>query len=318
MRDLAEFFVGCGADANANGSDVVAADEEEEEEEEEGEEGGEEAAELADITRGLESAVPLILACSGGHLSVVELLVERGGASVETRDESGRSALHCAASTGRVDVIEYLVMKGADVHATTTAGTSITPLFAACRGGHVDAARALVKHGAKKRVRVSQRVCPLHVACYMGHVGVVEVLLDERWETSGFDELLDVAVSSGHVEVVELLLHRKACRSATDRKRKKWFRGAGTEAEALVNAARQGHVEMARVLLDYGAAVDSADDLRRTALHHACEWGHVGVVELLLEEGASLEAVSIENMTAMDYAIAEGHADVVEVLRNWQ
>ena len=57
-----------------------------------------------------------------GFLAGVRFLVEECGADVNARDHEGNSALHSAAARGDVELIEYLVSKGADVTAVNREG----------------------------------------------------------------------------------------------------------------------------------------------------------------------------------------------------
>ena len=63
-------------------------------------------------------------------------------------DEGGKSLLVSAADYGQVEVIEFLIKKGASVNKADVHG--ITPLLAAIYENHVEAARTLIKNGAKK------------------------------------------------------------------------------------------------------------------------------------------------------------------------
>jgi len=58
----------------------------------------------------------------GGMLAAVRYLVEELGADVNAYDHEGNTALHHAAARGDVEMIEYLVSKGADVKAVTREG----------------------------------------------------------------------------------------------------------------------------------------------------------------------------------------------------
>ncbi len=58
----------------------------------------------------------------GGMLAAVRYLVEELGADVNARDNEGNTALHHAASRGDLEMIRYLVMKGADVRIVNREG----------------------------------------------------------------------------------------------------------------------------------------------------------------------------------------------------
>jgi ankyrin repeat protein len=60
----------------------------------------------------------------GGMLAAVKYLVENLGADVNARDHEGNTALHHAAARGDVEMILYLVSKGADVKAVNREGQS--------------------------------------------------------------------------------------------------------------------------------------------------------------------------------------------------
>jgi ankyrin repeat protein len=62
--------------------------------------------------------------------------------------------------------------------------------------------------------------------------------------------------------------------------------GGVTRATALHMAARRGHVEIARALLDSGAAVNARDRKGDTPLQRAINCRKNGVSQLLLERGA--------------------------------
>ena len=82
---------------------------------------------------------------SNGKVDVIAALI-KAGAVVNTRDNSGQTALHLAASNGNVDVIAALTKAGADKNAKDNDGW--TALHQAARYGKVDAIAALIKAGA--------------------------------------------------------------------------------------------------------------------------------------------------------------------------
>ena len=66
---------------------------------------------------------------------------------------TGASALWCAAATGHLNVVKYLVEMGADVNSTTL--TNSTPMRAACFDGHLDIVSYLIEKGSD--IEISNR-----------------------------------------------------------------------------------------------------------------------------------------------------------------
>ena len=60
--------------------------------------------------------------------------LERYGANISASDYDNRTALHIAASEGRMPIVEFLLGKGASVHARDREGN--TPLMSAVLGDH--------------------------------------------------------------------------------------------------------------------------------------------------------------------------------------
>ena len=58
-------------------------------------------------------------------------------------------------------------------------------------------------------------------------------------------------------------------------------------ATPLHFATGSGNVQISRILLDYGATVDSTDDWHYTPLHSATENGLTAIINLLLNPGAN-------------------------------
>ena len=85
-------------------------------------------------------------------------------------------------------------------------------------------------------------------------------------------------------------------------------------ATALLLAAFQGHLEVVRLLLEAGADKDSATTDGATALLVADREGHLEIVRLLLEAGADKDAATTDGATALLLAAFQGHLEVVRLL----
>ena len=77
---------------------------------------------------------------------------------------------------------------------------------------------------------------------------------------------------------------------------------------------RSGHVDLARLLIEYGADAAAQSKDGTTPLHLASEGGHVDLDRLLIEHGADVAAQSKAGMTPLHLASKEGHVDLVRLL----
>ncbi len=76
-----------------------------------------------------------------------------------------------------------------------------------------------------------------------------------------------------------------------------------TNWTALHRVAVHGQPEMACLLVQQGADVEAADDLKETPLITACRFGNAKLIPVLLELGASVGHAAKEKHTALWYAI---------------
>lgn len=82
----------------------------------------------------------------------------------------------------------------------------------------------------------------------------------------------------------------------------------------LHSASRQGHLEIARLLLAYGARVHDRDNSERTALYFAVDGGHKDLFDLLLIYGADLNDRGISGTSLLHLAIKRGDIEFVGIL----
>ena len=89
-----------------------------------------------------------------------------------------------------------------------------------------------------------------------------------------------------------------------------------SKASPLSVAAQNGHIEVARLLLDSGASPNqvTADD-GRSPLLQASQDGHLEVARLLLDRGADPNSGKLDTGTTPLYMAAQdGHADIAQLL----
>lgn len=118
---------------------------------------------LIDIKVDAITDTPLGVAARHGHLDVVKSLVE-AGAAVDNRLEDNFTALIYAAMYGRPQVVDYLLSKGADIHAREDIFGQ-TALHKAARLGRPGAVDALIAAGADMSLQDDAGLAPDQMVC---------------------------------------------------------------------------------------------------------------------------------------------------------
>jgi ankyrin repeat protein len=176
-----------------------------------------------------------------GNEGEVIRLLDKDPALLEGRDKR-KTPLVVAAEHGQLGVARLLVQRGANIHATVQ-HWGRTALHYAAYGGHVEVVAFLLGKGAQASTRDNYNVTPFMVACIKGHLGVVRMLLhhtggeglDARDDENGWTALHGAAFL-GCEEVVRFLLLSGADPMITDSK--------GRTPHALATPEQPEHVDM--------------------------------------------------------------------------
>ena len=222
---------------------------------------------------------PLLFAIKEGNLKIVEFLLQNG-AEVDRIVERD-NPLHYATKKGNLELIKLLFSHGADVN-KTLGDEKLTPLGRAAEYGHLEVVKYLVAEGADVNKAKQGGFTPLLRAAYQDHLEVVEFLLknganineDIIYENRDIvKDPLIIAVYKGELDKVEHLC-------------KNYANSHIYIKDNLRRAVKIGRVEMVKCLLDNGAEVDKANNIRYTLLHLAAQKGHPDIVRLLFDYGA--------------------------------
>jgi len=145
-----------------------------------------------------------------GQLDLVQYLVE-AGCDKNPVDSSGDTPLFCAIALGH-SVAKYLIHAKCDVNYQnpTTGGTLME---CAASVGRIEIMELLLSEGCDKNVQNKEGDTPLHTASYNGYTNIVKLLADStniNNKNSGGGTPLHVAVEEDKKEVVEVLLAARA------------------------------------------------------------------------------------------------------------
>ncbi len=90
-------------------------------------------------------------------------------------ESSGKTTpLHAAMAFGRTEMVQFLLLKRANVHAKNSLG--FTPLVSAVVNGHEACVRLALEAGASKSEKTARGATPLEIAHKKGFSGIVSIL----------------------------------------------------------------------------------------------------------------------------------------------
>ncbi|KAG4442348.1 hypothetical protein IFR05_002199 [Cadophora sp. M221] len=297
----------------------------------EGKEGGDE-------WQACREGSPLITACVWGLDDCVQKLLQShpNPRMVYRRNLKGRTALSVACEFNRLECLLPVISKLECLQMESPSFRDLKlflneALLVAGVKGHAQCMEALVERGAE--ISTSDETygrTPLHWACW----------LDDKhgelyWPQSTLDKSVGMKRAAGLVrthqttkmqeEAVQFLLSRGADPNAnanggeTPLHCTAWrgctrlaglliAKNARADTKALSLAARQGHIEVMKLLLENGA-----DAKRSLALHVAAGENLVDVAELLLDAGCEIDKIS-GGYTPLLAAVKEGYVEMVQFL----
>jgi ankyrin repeat protein len=235
-----------------------------------------------------------------GNLEKVRAYLEKDPKQINATDSKGRTVLGRAERSGKKELVEFLLEKGAT-----------EDIFAAAIVGHTDKIAALLKQDPKLiNARDGDGKTALHWGALYGQTKVMELLLANKADVNLLDEdgftPLHWAATFNQSDAVKLLLANKANMNIKVQKYG-WT--------PLRLAVIHGHMATAEALLNSGADPNLKDDDNIPLLNQAVIRGKKEMIGLLLDKKADLNKKDSEGETALDEAEEQGNKEIIEFLR---
>ncbi|XP_043472714.1 ankyrin repeat and KH domain-containing protein mask-like [Leptopilina heterotoma] len=288
----------------------------------------------------LTNMEPLRNAVSKGNFEMVKLLMANKCNIVDVPNDGDyfpKSSLKLAVSSGRLDILEYLIMNGVK-NSKTVEEDKLDLFIIVIFEGSLDTLNFLVDIGIKVQnlddvFNTTFNLCrhdmwkylvtslskisaktyfkerQLHFSIRTGQVETVKAIVNEpsnEYESDTFARKLAVyiAVESGSEEILEILLN--ANYPVTD--------SLFNFISPLHLAATFEHPRLVKLLLDAGADVNlQTEDYHRTPLHFAATAAQPAVVKFLLKNGADPSITSKRGESPLETAL-KVYSGIIHVL----
>jgi ankyrin repeat protein len=176
-----------------------------------------------------------------------------------------------------------------------------SPLYKACVQGDPKAVKKLLKSADAREINRTdaQGRSPLHVAARNGNLKLVRMLIEHgaaHSSTPGIDTPLGLACEAGHAKIVRALLEA---------------RGDQIDLDALIEASWLEEASEAEDSSGHGAP--AADKVKQTLLHVAARQGHLDVIKVLCDFGA--ESTLANGATPWKVAVDAGQFEAALFLK---
>jgi ankyrin repeat protein len=150
----------------------------------------------------------------------------------------------------------------------------------------------------------------LHLACCLGNVEIVDMLLKVNAEVRQDENTFFTVAANNHVGVLKLLIDEFGNDIDTPRE--------ADNSYSLIIASCLGRLESVRFLLDNKVTPpNKKTKLGETALYAAVENGHVEVARLLMAHGANTYAKTIYGKTPYSLAMESGSVEMKKIFEDY-
>lgn len=223
---------------------------------------------------------------------------------IDEPDGQGFPWIVQAARDGNIELVQKLLLSGADIHASHTI-TKRNALVEATLRSHHKVVDLLIEEGCSLECADIDGNTALHYACEKGQLAIAKSLITGAApiNASGSEgqSALHLAMWAPYQNIVMLLVQHKANINARD---------AAFRTPLHIGAC-QGNVAMCSYLLNEGAQLDSREAQSKTPLQLACEAGHYELARVMLDV-SKLNPSNMTFLTAFFAAVEHGHVRIAE------
>ncbi|XP_010250790.1 PREDICTED: ankyrin-3 isoform X2 [Nelumbo nucifera] len=254
---------------------------------------------------------PIHLAARLGLAEILQRLID-AGCNINSRTESGDTALMICARFRQEECLRVLASSGSDFGLINLAGQCASSIAGSNRWtlGFQRALLDVVRAGKVIQSSNASVFCPLLFVAATGDTVALNTLI--RWpginlnlqDENGFTAVM-VAAREGHVEAFRVLVYAGA-----DVK----LENKSGDTALVLSELNQNHDLFEKVMLEFALEKGNRGADGFYALHYAARWGDVDAIRLLTSRGYDVNVPDGDGYTPLMLAAREGHGCMCQLL----
>jgi len=249
----------------------------------------------------------LIKACTLGDIEMVNYLIQKG-ADVNKVDKYGNSPLLASCEHQYLKLAKYLIECGADINHPNNNGN--TPLHINYSHNCQDFIEYLIDHVKDINILNMKGNTPLHIACCNGNLKTVKYLIKNNANLSiknyQNNTPLFLSWKNKFLEIADLLIEHEATVCP--------FENDENGNTPLTFATLYGYSKIVKKLIKNGSDPNQIDNQGQSLLILACSSGNLDIVKYLIELGVDINFISTSGKSALHISCEKGYYETSKYL----